>query len=376
MPMLRSISIFKMFIVLVAMNIFSSPAASRPWRDSLNVDGPYILYTEAGVRTITVDKSGNIADRTSPLRPETFQVTDHRGKLPFEVRLREIRRQPWRFDTQPDKLFIMSDPHGRLDCVVSLLQGTGVIDKDLKWVYGQNHLAVIGDIFDRGEDVVQIFWLFYELQREAEEAGGCVSLFLGNHEPMVFSNDLRYTKPKYTILARELGMEYRALFGENTELGRWIASWNTIGIIGRDLFVHAGLGGEFYRWNLSVPEVNRQMSSALFLKNAERKAKTDTLNFLYGTYGPIWYRGLVYDEPSRRPVSVDTLDLIRTRYGVEHIVVGHTIFKDIRTFYGGRVFDVNVDNKVNRRKHRGRAVLVEGGAYYVVGDKGKKRRLL
>ncbi|MBO7640211.1 MAG: metallophosphatase, partial [Bacteroidales bacterium] len=202
-----------MFIVLVAMNIFSSPAASRPWRDSLNVDGPYILYTEAGVRTITVDKSGNIADRTSPLRPETFQVTDHRGKLPFEVRLREIRRQPWRFDTQPDKLFIMSDPHGRLDCVVSLLQGNGVIDKDLKWVYGRNHLAVIGDIFDRGEDVVQIFWLFYELQREAEEAGGCVSLFLGNHEPMVFSNDLRYTKPKYTILARELGMEYRALFG-------------------------------------------------------------------------------------------------------------------------------------------------------------------
>ena len=362
-------------VLVAALNLIPCNAA-KTWRDSLSVDGPYLLYENGAARVIRVDAAGNIEDQRMAARPERFRVTDHRGKFPFEVRLRDIRREPWRQDRQPDKLFVMSDPHGRLDCVISLLRGNGVIDKDLKWAYGRNHLAVIGDIFDRGDDVVPIFWLFYELQREAEEAGGRVSMFLGNHEPMVFSNDLRYTKPKYTILARELGMEYRALFGPDSELGRWIASWNTIGIIGRDLFVHAGLGGDFYRWNLSIPEVNRQMSSAIFLKNADRKAKTDTLNFLYGSYGPIWYRGLVHDEPNRRPVATDTLDLIRARYGVEHIVVGHTIFRDIRTFYGGRVFDVNVDNKVNRRKHRGRAVLIEGDAYYVVGDKGRKRRLL
>lgn len=364
------------FIALLAVNIFSLSAAPKPWRDSLSVDGPYILYTETGTRVITVDATGAIQDRTVAGKPQTLQVTDHRGKYPFEVKLREIRREPWRYDRQPDKVFVMSDPHGRLDCVVSLLQGNNVIDKDLRWNFGRNHLVVIGDIFDRGEDVVQIFWLFYKLQQEAEEAGGRVSMFLGNHEPMVFSNDLRYTKPKYTILARELGMEYRTLFGPQSELGRWIASWNTIGIIGRDLFVHAGLGGDFYRWNLSIPEVNRQMSGAIFMKNADRKAKSDTLNFLYGSYGPIWYRGLVQDEERRKPVAVDTLDLIRARYGVEHIVVGHTIFRDIATFYDGRVFDVNVDNRVNQRKRRGRAVLIEGDAYYVVGDRGRKRRLL
>ena len=292
------------FIALLAVNIFSLSAAPKPWRDSLSVDGPYILYTETGTRVITVDATGAIQDRTVAGKPQTLQVTDHRGKYPFEVKLREIRREPWRYDRQPDKVFVMSDPHGRLDCVVSLLQGNNVIDKDLRWNFGRNHLVVIGDIFDRGEDVVQIFWLFYKLQQEAEEAGGRVSMFLGNHEPMVFSNDLRYTKPKYTILARELGMEYRTLFG------------------------------------------------------------------------PIWYRGLVQDEERRKPVDVDTLDLIRARYGVEHIVVGHTIFRDIRTFYGGRVFDVNVDNRVNQRKRRGRAVLIEGDAYYVVGDRGRKRRLL
>ena len=259
--------------------------------------------------------------------------------------------------------------------MVSLLEGNNVIDSDLHWSFGQDHLVVIGDIFDRGEDAVQIYWLFYKLQQEAEEAGGQVTMLLGNHEPMEFSGDMRYAKPKYKILARELGLEYRDLFGPSSELGRWIATWNTICRIDQDLFVHAGLGGDFYRWNLSIPTVNTQMSKALFLRNKERKALSDTLNFLYGSNGPIWYRGLVIKEKKFRPIQRDTLDMLRERYGVDHIIVGHTMLKDVSTFLDGKVIDVNVDNRVNQRKHRGRAILIEGNRYFVVGDRGRKREL-
>ena len=69
----------------------------------------------------------------------------------------------------------MSDPHGRLDCVVSLLQGNGIIDENLNWNYDSNHLMILGDIFDRGDDVTQILWLIYKLEQEAAQAGGCVS---------------------------------------------------------------------------------------------------------------------------------------------------------------------------------------------------------
>jgi len=55
--------------------------------------------------------------------------------------------------------------------------------------------------------------------------------------------------------------------------------------------------------------------------------------------------------------------------------VGHTIFKDISTFYNGKVIAVNVDNKENRKKKRGRAVLIDNGVYYVVGDDGVQRKL-
>ena len=366
--------------LLVAATFSLTPAAAgtpRSTKDSLSVDGPYILYGADGVDVIRVDGQGNISREHWNELPDryTFQVTDHRGKYPFEVRLKPYYRLNWLQRETPEKTFVMSDPHGKLDCVIDLLQGNQVIDSDLHWSFGKNRLVVIGDIADRGKDVTAIYWFFYKLQEEAEEARGSVVMLLGNHEPMEFAGDMRYADPKYKILPRLLGMEYTDLIGPDSELGSWIATWNTVSILGRDLYVHAGIGQDFYDWNLPIPVVNEEISDALFMKNKARKALSDTLDFLYGSYGPIWYRGLVQDEPSRRPVSSDTLDMIRTRYDVDHIIVGHTIFRQVRTFYDGRVIDVNVDNVVNRKKKRSRALLIEDGIYYAVTDRGKRKKL-
>ena len=238
-----------------------------------------------------------------------------------------------------------------------------------------DRLHIIGDIFDRGKDVLQIFWLFYKLEDEAAKTGGHVSFLLGNHEALVLSNDLRYTKDKYKLLAEKLGVEYPSLFGTNTELGRWLATRNTMQIIGTDLYVHAGLGKLFYDKDLNIPTVNEEMSRALFMSKKERKALSPLTDFLYGNDGPIWYRGLVREDPKYKPLVQDSLQMMLDRYMVKHILVGHTIFKDISTFYNGKVIAVNVDNKENRKKKRGRAVLIDNGVYYVVGDDGVQRKL-
>ncbi|WP_294635299.1 metallophosphoesterase [uncultured Bacteroides sp.] len=343
----------------------------------LSTDGPYVIYRPDGkTRIVSVDVRGRICDTTYTVLPKDFQlhVTDHKGKSSFDVKLHPVKRPDWNY-RQPDKVFVMSDPHGRLDCVISLLQGNGIIDKEYRWDFGRNHLVVIGDIFDRGKDVPQIFWLFYKLEAEAEQAGGRVSFLLGNHEPMVLAGDLRYTKEKYKALAEKLGIDYRKLFGSETELGRWLGTRNTMQVIGKDLYVHAGLGKEFYDHNLDIPTVNREMSRALFMNKKERKALSPLTAFLYGNNGPIWYRGLVRTETKYHPLTSDSLQLLLKRYKVRRIIVGHTIFKDISTFYGGKVIGVNVDNKKNRKKRRGRAVLIEQNKYVVVGDKGAKRTL-
>lgn len=343
----------------------------------LSCDGPYVIYQpNGGVRVINVTVSGEIKDTTYATLPENFtlHVSDHEGKYPFDVRLHPVVRQEWK-QVQKKKTFVMSDPHGRLNLVINLLQANGVIDSQLRWAYGDNQLVVIGDIFDRGYDVPQIYWLFYKLEAEAAECGGRVSVMLGNHEPMELAGDMRYAKPKYKLLAEKLGFSYRHLFDPNTELGKWLGTRNAMQVIGRNLFVHAGISREFYERNLSISVVNDTISSVLFMKSKQRKAHSEFCKFLYGNRGPIWYRGLVLKKKKWSPLPSDSLDMILHRYDVDRIYVGHTIFKDIKSFYQGRVIAVNVDNLENYHHQRGRAVVIEDDKIYVVGDKGIKRQI-
>ena len=67
-------------------------------------------------------------------------------------------------------------------------------------------------------------------------------------------------------------MDYSALFGPDTELGKWLGTRNTMQTIGPNLYVHAGLGKEFYDRDLNIPTVNEEMSRALFMSKKERKA--------------------------------------------------------------------------------------------------------
>ncbi len=200
----------KYFIVALTLLFISSGLSAG----TFGIDGPYVIYQPDGkTRILSVDKKGEIIDTTYSVLPENFtlHIVDHKGRFPFDVQLHPVKRPDWQY-RQPEKVFVMSDPHGRLDCVISLLRGNGIIDKNFHWSFGTNHLMVIGDIFDRGNDVLQIFWLFYKPEDEAAKAGGTVSFLLGNHEPLVMANDLRYTKEKYKVLAQELGVDYPTLF--------------------------------------------------------------------------------------------------------------------------------------------------------------------
>ena len=344
----------------------------------LSCDGPYVIYHPNGsVRVVSVTVGGELKDTTYTTLPSDFtlHVADHEGNYPFDVNLIPIMRQPWK-QPQAKKTFIMSDPHGRLNLVVSLLRSNGVIDDKLRWSFGDNQLVVIGDIFDRGYDVPQIFWLFYKLEAEAANSGGRVTVMLGNHEPMELAGDMRYAKPKYKMLADTLGMTYRNLFGQDTELGRWLATRNAIQVIGRNMFVHAGISREFYDRDLSISMVNDTISSVLFMKSKQRKSHSEFCKFLYGNRGPIWYRGLVLKTKKWSPLPGDSLDMVLRRYDVDRIYVGHTIFKDIRQFYNGRVVAVNVDNQKNHDHNRGRGVLIDDGKVFVVSDKGVKKKLM
>ena len=91
-----------------------------------------------------------------------------------------------------DRVVAIGDIHGLYDYLELLLKGTELIDEDLTWIGGTNHLVLCGDILDRGKQERKIMDLLMRLQEEAKVAGGQVHVLLGNHDVMNLVRDLRF----------------------------------------------------------------------------------------------------------------------------------------------------------------------------------------
>lgn len=339
------------------------------------VDGPYVLYDKAGnTRVIRVDGQGRLIDHVYKKMPQhvAFDVVSQKGNHRFRVKLHPIERPVWKAE-QREETLILSDPHGDFESFISVLRNNGVIDKKFRWIYGKNQVIVIGDVFDRGKDVLPIFWLMYKLEEEAREAGGEMTFMLGNHEEMVLRNNLKYTRDKYKKLADTLGMKYADLWHENSELGRWLRTRNLVQVVGKNLFVHAGLSKEFTGMEKSIAEVNDETGRSIFLNKKKRQELSALSDSIYCDRGPFWFRGMVKDDEKYRPSTPEDVDRILKQYGVDRVFVGHTIFDDVTSFFDGKVVAVNVNNEKNLKAGKGRGILIKDGRLYVVYDKEKPR---
>ena len=77
---------------------------------------------------------------------------------------------------------------------------------------------------------------------------------------------------------------------------------------------------------------------------------------------------MVKSSDRYRPLDTSDLTRLLRRLKVRRVLVGHTIFDDITTFYQQRVIAINVDNQENRKKERGRGILLENGQVFVIYD--------
>ena len=359
---------FKIYSLLLGL-FFLCPGS---YAGTLSIDGPYLFHLTGGEsRVVSVDNNGKIQDTIFHSIPNDFSmpVIANDGTFLFNVPLHPINRQEWKSKKFAEQL-ILSDPHGNFECFASVLKANKVIDHKYNWTYGSNHLLINGDVFDRGEDVLPIFWLIYKLEQEAKDIGGQVSFLLGNHESMVLGGNLKYIQEKYKTISKQLDIPYESFFAPTTELGQWLSTRNTIQIVGDILFVHAGLGQDFFEKNLEIGKINATVSQTLFMSKQQRTTHSELAGFLHGTNGPLWYRGMVRNEAKYNPLFIDDLDDILKRYGVKRIIVGHTIFPDIRTFYDKKVITVNVDNQKNFEKVLGRGILIKNNKIYIISDKG------
>lgn len=255
------------------------------------------------------------------------------------------------------KFVAISDMHGQYLLTVKLLRKYGIIDDDFNWNFGEGHLIIDGDIFDRGDDVTKMIWLIYKLKNQADKSGGKVHYLLGNHELMVLNKDLRYVNDKYVSSGIMMSTNYDQLFSENSIIGEWLINNPIILTINDVLFVHAGISPEFIERQITQQEVNSLFQDKILGKNTAIIKNDTLLDFLKGRNGPVWYRGYFSDSA----FTEQKLDRILDYFNMNRIVVGHTSQDSIVSLFGGKVF--GIDSSIKNGKS-GELLIYEKGKFY------------
>ena len=331
-------------------------------------DGPYIFYEDGAVLARWTNQEGlreEVINAGQPLEidagisasfdPAYLDVND-----PFLASAKTAFKGV-------EHIAAVSDIHGQYDLLLDLLKANRIIDEQGNWAFGEGHLVVLGDIFDRGDEVTDLLWFVHKLEKQAEKANGKVHFLLGNHEVMALQGDLRYIHKKYRYTMARMGMPYNELFGENTYLGRWLRTKPVAISINNTAFVHAGFSEVLLDQGLSFADMNRAFEEKIIGQPEDSILADPILSLLYSEDGPGWYRGY-FDEGFAKWQAQAILSKIRKK----HIVVGHTSFSEVVSLFHNRIIGIDSSIKLGKK---GEILLIDKRKFYRGTLNGDRIRL-
>lgn len=286
----------------------------------------------------------------------------------------------------------ISDVHGHYNHLARLLQSAGVVDGQLDWAFGANHLVIAGDILDKGPEITRALWLVKKLERQARDAGGHLHFLLGNHEYLALTGRSRISDRKYIELTSALGVAYPSLFSPATELGRWIRGHGVAVRINDTLFVHAGLSPDLVARGVPIDRLNKLARESLSTDGLRAWSPEDlaVTELIWGRQGVTSYRAYfdrslplgfwraLRGDLRENRAATATLAAGLDRYGSRRIVVGHTETRRILKLFEGRL--VAICQRMAEFDHvdpeaRAELLLIEGGRLTGVTAGGMRRPL-
>jgi len=240
----------------------------------------------------------------------------------------------------PEKLVVIGDIHADYETLIKTLQYAGLINKKLEWAGKKTHLIVIGDLVDGKNRVgdwtndsdIRVINFLEKLMSSANKLGGKVVILLGNHEFMNMAGNFSYSGVKGI---KEMGGEngrskyFRGefkQFAKKCYLAVQYDDW---------IFCHAGIAPEISK-KYSIHDLNTLL--LLYLDNKMNDAiKNRFVEIISGTHGILTTREFGVDD-----VDGSRLNKTLTNYRANHMVVGHTVQKNINSMCNHKLWRVDV----------------------------------
>ena len=304
-------------------------------------DGPYVLDNNGGRLALTLEPraGGEAVAMRTPVTNVVEVVVDDAAGTRFSVPLRSRYPRPAVQWPMPERLLAVSDLEGNFAAATRLLRAQGVIDDQLHWRFGAGHLVLLGDMVDRGDNVVPLLWLLYRLEAEAHAAGGALHYVLGNHEQYLLQGRPKSAHGKYYGTLRVAGIDYDELWSTRSELGRWLRSKPVLVRVGDTLFVHGGISPQTLATGLDLSAID---ALAARYNGVLALAKSTEMKVIFGRSGLVGYRGLAKATEATPKADSAQVDAMLAKFGARRIAIGHTLAKHVGQDYGGRVLRTDV----------------------------------
>ncbi|KAJ7158618.1 Metallo-dependent phosphatase-like protein [Mycena filopes] len=270
----------------------------------------------------------------------------------------------------------VGDLHGDFGNAQKVLQFSGVVDEFGNWTGEADFFVQTGDIIDRGDDTIKLYFWMEQLRVQAAAVGGVVLSHLGNHEVMNAIGDWRYVYPTEINTFGSVAARQKML--STGRIGRaWAQNYTATSRLplhphlgppntpfppeGHPLhfqkeddddasryydaseplshsalsFVHGGLSPTYSNLSPFPTKINA-LSDSLLRKLQHRvqpppsppnpypglpQGSTHAEHELYDANGPFWYRGWATDPESKACVDVEK---VLARTGTRRMIMGHT----------------------------------------------------
>ena len=116
-------------------------------------DGPYVLWKNDSSVIVIYENNSNIDSQTFNFKDSLlFNGFCNDSNKNYLIKPINNNPNPSKYKNI-SKVYALSDIHGEYDFLFDHLIKAKIIDDNGRWIYGQGHLVIDGDVFDLGDKV-------------------------------------------------------------------------------------------------------------------------------------------------------------------------------------------------------------------------------